>query len=187
MTDMETVLEKLIERISAYELMNHIIPGAVYLILADRFTSFTFLSEHLLANVILSYFTGVVIGRIGSLLLEGGMAKIKNKKCWFFLNRAPYKDYVQAEKQDKENKLQQLLAVNNMYRALASTALLLLVTILFDWGLYFIATESIIRRIVVLFACLCLLFLFLFSFRKQTNYIRARVEALNQDQSEAGK
>ena len=184
---MDTVFEKLIEQISAYEIMNHIIPGGVYLIFADRLTSFTFLTEHILANVILSYFAGVVIGRIGSLLIERGMERIKNPRCWFSLNRAPYKDYVQAEKQDNEHKLQQLLAANNMYRALAATALLLFMTVLFDWGMSFIAAGSIIRRIAVLFACLCLSFLFLLSFRKQTNYIRDRVESLNKGPSDTGE
>lgn len=181
---MDTVLEKLTENVSAYEIMNHIIPGGVYLILTDRFTSFTFLTEYILANIILSYFAGVVIGRIGSIFIERTMQKIKSEKCGFFLSRAPYEDFVRAEAKDSEHKLQQLSAVNNMYRALASASLMLFLTILFDWGVSFIPAESILRKIIILLVCLCLLFLFLFSFHKQTGYIRRRVEALNKSQTD---
>lgn len=182
---MDSVFEKLTEQISAYEIMNHIVPGGVYIILADRLTSFSLLTDRVLANIVLFYFAGVVLGRIGSLLLEGLMERIQNNKCWFYLNRTSYGDYVQAEEKDKEHRLHQLVMINNMFRALAAASLLLFATILFDWGISFFPTGILFRRITILIACLLLLCLFLFSFRKQTGYIRARVERLNESTPDA--
>lgn len=184
---MDTVFDKLTEWISAYEIMNHIVPGGVYIILADRLTSFSFLTEHILANIILFYFAGVILGRIGSLIIEGGMEKVQHEKCWFYIHKAPYKDFIQAENKDSARKLHQLLMVKNMYRTLAATAFSLFLTVLYDWGLSLLSAGNLFRRISILLTCLILLFLFLFSFRKQTRYIRLRVESLNENPTKGGK
>ena len=177
---MDSVFEKLAEQISAYEILNHIVPGAVYLILADRYTAFSLLTGHILADIILFYFAGVVIGRLGSLIIEDALRKIKNEKCWFFLKRAPYKEFIQAEEKDKLHKLQQLVTANNMYRSLASGAVLLFFTILFDWVLSFIPACSVLRKAAILDGCLILAVLFLCSMSKQSGRIKSRIDHLNE-------
>ena len=175
---MDSFLERIAEQISAYEIFNHIVPGAVYIILADRLTAFSFLTGRVLPDIIIFYFAGVVIGRIGSLLIEKALSHKGKKTGKTFLERAPYSDYLKAEKKDTEHKLNQLLTANNMYRSLASAAALLLLTVLAEWLLPFLPGGILTRRIVILVACILLVLLFLFSLRKQTGYIRLRVTHL---------
>lgn len=184
---MDSFLERIAEQISAYEIFNHIVPGAVYIILADRFTSFSFLTGRILPDIIIFYFAGVVIGRIGSLLLEKALSRKGKKTGKAFLERAPYRDYLKAEKKDAEHKLNQLLTANNMYRSLASAAALLLLSVLADWLLPVLPDGMLTRRIVILVACILLTLLFLFSLRKQTGYIARRVKHLTEDESDKGQ
>lgn len=183
---MDSFLEKIAEQISAYEIFNHIVPGAVYTILADRFTAFSFLTGRILPDIIIFYFAGVVIGRIGSLLIEKPLSHKGKRTGKAFLERAPYNDYLKAEKKDTEHKLNQLLTANNMYRSLASTSALLFFSVLADCLLPALPAGVVFRRIVILIACIPLILLFLFSLRKQTRYIAKRVDHLlkNSDDKE---
>ena len=185
---MDSFLERIAEQISSYEIFNHIVSGAVYIILADRFTAFSFLTGRILPDIIIFYFTVVVIGRIGSLLIEKPLSHKGKKTGKAFLERAPYSDYLKAEKKDTEHKLNQLLTTNNMYRSLISAAILLLLSVLADWLLPVLPGGMLTRRIVILVACILILvsLLFLFSLRKQTRYIAKRVGYLleNSDDKE---
>ena len=184
---MDSFLERIAEQISAYEIFNHIVPGAVYIILADRLTAFSFLTGRVLPDIIIFYFAGVVIGRIGSLLIEKALSHKGKKTGKTFLERAPYSDYLKAEKKDTEHKLNQLLTANNMYRSLASAAVFLLLSVLADWLLPVLPGGTIPRRIFILIVCVLLVLLFLFSLRKQTGYIAKRVQHMTKDEMDENK
>lgn len=178
---MDSFRERIADQISAYEIFNHIIPGAVYLILADRFTAFSLLTGYVITDIITFYFAGVVIGRIGSLLIEPAMDRIKNRKCLFFLDRAPYIEFIRAEGKDEQHKLQQLVMAHNMYRSLTAGTMLLLFTILFDWVWSIIPTCCVFRKVAILDICLFLALLFLCSMSKQSKRIKSRIDYLNEE------
>ena len=88
-----------------------------------------------------------------------------------FVRFAPYPDFVTASRID--DKIEMLSEQNNVYRTLASTFLCLTLLGLADWLL---ATLPALNAYRVQVAVLLLLALFIWSYRKQTNYVAARVK-----------
>ena len=64
---MESALNNVIEKISSYEIFNNIIPGVIYSVFTEKLTDFHITTENVFMNIVLLYFIGLVIGRIGSI------------------------------------------------------------------------------------------------------------------------
>lgn len=163
-------MSDILDKISSYNIFNYLLPGTLFAVTADRYSSYSFIHDNALVAVFLYYFIGLVISRFGSLLIEPLLKKIG------FLTFAEYSKFVSVSKVDK--KLDELSEANNMYRTLCSLFLSLLVLMAFDWlaGIYSVLRISAPYAVVV-----GLLVLFLFSYRKQTNYITKRVNSINKN------
>lgn len=158
-------MKELVDKLSSYNIFNYLLPGIVFVVLADVTTSFKFVQKDIVLGVFLYYFIGLIISRIGSIILEPILRLIK------FVNFASYADFVSASKEDKS--LEVLSEANNMYRTLCSVLLLLITLIIFDW---FSSYFSFLRRWSTTLLIFGLLVLFLFSYRKQTQYITKRIQ-----------
>lgn len=169
---MSNAFEKILERISAYELLNNIIPGTIYVVLAEKLTPFKIQTGEIWSDLVLYYFIGVIIGRIGSLVIEKFL-KWRKK-----LNFAPYPDYVQAEQKDK--MVRELSTINNMYRTYTAVAFCLLLTVIFSfvWGL--IRGLDLSKPAVIVVGCLILMVIFGKSYIKQSDYVAGRVKKINE-------
>lgn len=166
-------MEKIFEKITAYDFLNSFIPGAIYVVLADRITRFSILSDDIFTNTVTIFFAGLVIGRIGSLIIEPLFRHIRiNGKP--FLNYSSYSDYVEAEKIDDTGIIRNLSTINNMYRSISTAMMCLLFTILVSdlWDVFLLDKLSWI----ILGTVFVLLVIFLFSYKKQTKYIKSRVD-----------
>ncbi|MGO5315167.1 hypothetical protein ACTQ1O_12315 [Bilifractor sp. LCP21S3_A7] len=182
---MEEIFKNLFEKISSYDLLNNFIPGAVFVVLADRFTTWNLMDHSICVNIVIFYVAGLIISRIGSLIIEpilrhepkGYDKNVKPKKP--FVNFAPYYDLQDAEKIDP--KIDTLSMTNNVYRTFISLCLCLAVTIILNAIFPKFWTYALSRVI----GCGSLMILFIFSYRKQTDYIRRRVyKALGKKDSE---
>ncbi len=159
-------MKELLDKISSYNLFNYLFPGILFAVLSKEITIYSFLQENLIIGVFVYYFIGLVVSRIGSLIIEPILKKLS------FLKFADYKDFISASQTD--SKIELLSEINNMYRTLTSLFILLLLLklyeliesnlpILKDWNSYILLA--------------LLLFMFLFSYRKQTNYIIKRIKS----------
>ncbi len=160
------VVTKLLDKISAYQVVNYIIPGSVLCVLLKHMVGYDIIAFSMIENVIICYFVGLVNSRLGSLILRPIL-----KKCRL-VKDAPYDDFVRVEKYDA--KLTVLSDINNVFRSFASVMLVLLIA----YGIKHI--EIIEKYIITNFnwiAILFLLILFVFSIRKQTKFVKDRVEA----------
>lgn len=160
------VVTKLLDKISAYQVVNYIIPGSVLCVLLKHMVGYDIIAFSMIENVIICYFVGLVNSRLGSLILRPIL-----KKCRL-VKDAPYDDFVRVEKYDA--KLTMLSDINNVFRSFASVMLVLLIA----YGIKHI--EIIEKYIITNFnwiAILFLLILFVFSIRKQTKFVKDRVEA----------
>lgn len=160
------VVTKLLDKISAYQVVNYIIPGSVLCVLLKHMVGYDIIAFSMIENVIICYFVGLVNSRLGSLILRPIL-----KKCRL-VKDAPYDDFVSVEKYDA--KLTMLSDINNVFRSFASVMLVLLIA----YGIKHI--EIIEKYIITNFnwiAILFLLILFVFSIRKQTKFVKDRVEA----------
>lgn len=158
-------MKELVEKLTSYNLFNYLLPGTVFSVLADSVTGYSFIQANLFIAFFAYYFTGLVISRIGSLILEPILRKIG------FVKFAPYDDFVRCSEQDK--KLEVLSEANNSYRTLATVfvalGILKFAELIFDHTKIPEWTAHISLSIF-------LLGLFLFSFRKQTTYIKNRID-----------
>jgi hypothetical protein len=159
-------MKELIAKISSYNLFNYLFPGVVFVALSNALTTYSFVQDNLLVAAFLYYFIGLVISRFGSLVVEPLLKKLH------FLRFADYDDFVSASRSDPQ--IEVLSEANNTYRTLCSTFLLLLLLMLYDWlaqSLAFLRDSKTTVLLIVL-----LLVTFLFSYRKQTKYIKKRVD-----------
>jgi len=163
-------MDALLDKISSYNIFNYLLPGSVFAVAADVLTSFRFLQEDIVVGLFLYYFFGLVISRIGSLMIEPGLKAVR------FINFVDYGKFVKASKGDPA--IEVLSETNNMYRTLCALILVLLGVVLFDrfapalpWlmdGLPYIVGTA-------------LLVLFLFAYRKQTAYTAKRVSKVAEE------
>ncbi len=159
-------MKDLLEKLSTYNLFNYLFPGVVFVVLVEELTDYSFIQPNIVLGVFLYYFIGLVISRVGSLVVEPFL------KWTSFLKFADYKDYVAASKKDERVEL--LSEVNNTYRTLcACFGLLILLKFIEVLGRKFSVPQSWEFFILVVI----LLVVFLLSYKKQTDYVKKRVDA----------
>lgn len=163
-------LDKFIDKLSSYNLLNNLIPGSVFCYLLQHICFVDVLSNSVVENLFIYYFIGMVLSRVGSILIEPIAKKVR------LVSYADYNDYIIASKTDK--KIDILLETSNLYRTIAAGGLLIIVV-----KLYMIAEQNveIFSHLTPYIIAVALLIIFLLSFRKQTEYIKKRVNKAIKD------
>ncbi len=159
-------MKDILSKISSYNLFNYLLPGIIFAVLAERITVYKIIQSDIIVGLFLYYFLGLVISRIGSLIIEPAMKKVS------FVKFASYKDYVSVSAKDPT--LETLSEVNNMYRTLCALFLMLLATKAFESITMCVNMSGKISAYILF---VVLLVLFALSYRKQTKYITKRIEA----------
>ena len=159
-------MKELIDKLTTYNLFNYLLPGVVFVIFADKLIGYSLIQENNVIGVFLYYFIGMTVSRFGSVIIEPILRTLK------FLKYKDYSSFVAASKKDA--KIDLLSEVNNTYRTIVATFVSVLVLkaykLLED-------TYTISATLNSLLIIVLILLLYLFSYRKQTNYVRKRVEA----------
>lgn len=160
-------MKDLLDKLSSYNIINYLLPGIVFVALCESLTTFSFVQKDIVLGAFLYYFIGLVISRIGSLIIEPSFKYIK------LVQYAKYENFVTASNED--NKLEVLSEVNNMYRTFCSLFLVIsLIKIYEKISSYFPGLSIWNTEILIVF----FLILFCLSYRKQTEYITKRVNKL---------
>jgi len=158
-------MKDLLDKLSSYNIFNYLFPGVLFAVLADKLTSYKLLIDNVVIGVFVYYFLGLVVSRVGSLILEPLLKQIR------ILHFTPYEDYVRASKLD--GKIELLSEINNMYRTLSSVFICLL--FLYFYG-FLEKKYTVISDYSLVLAIILLMILFVFSYRKQSDYIKVRVK-----------
>lgn len=159
-------MESLLNRISSYNILNNIIPGAVFVYFLSVLDMGTAPSDNVIERVILYYFCGIIVSRVGSLVIEPVFLKLK------LISYKSKSEYIEATKND--DLIAILLENNNIYRSFAGLFLVLLIS----KGYVLVAHHFCIsREISTGLVLLALLLLFAGSFRKQTKHLGSRIDA----------
>jgi len=160
-------MKEILDKLSSYHLFNYLLPGVLFAIISKYGINLDLIVENNFIGAFLYYFIGMVVSRIGSILIEPALKKVK------FIKFADYKRFVLASKQDE--KIELLSEVNNTYRTLISMlSLLVLLKIYKHYNLAYWHIPHKVSFPIILFL---LLVLFLYSYRKQTSYITKRIDA----------
>ena len=164
-------MKDLIDKLSSYNIFNYFLPGILFVGLAEKVASSSLIQENLMIGLFLYYFIGLIISRIGSLILEPFLKLIK------FVRFADYEDYVMASKSDP--KIDLFSEQNNMYRTLCSLFIMLILFKIFDSIKDTLPWNDDTSSFILL---LGVLVMFLFSYRKQTEYIVKRIKATQKEE-----
>jgi len=159
-------MRELLDKLSSYNIFNYLLPGIVFVVFAGKLTHYSLVQPDIVLGAFLYYFIGLVISRIGSLVIEPVLKKIS------FVKFAEYKDFVASAKSDP--KLEILSESNNSYRTLSAMFLLLIALRIYE------KVSGYFPRLVIWDAAVVvvlLFFMFLFAYRKQTRYITQRIGA----------
>lgn len=157
-------MQDIINKISSYNFFNNLLPGILFVVVANGTTSYSFIQKDIIIGFFVYYFIGLVISRFGSLIIEPILKKIS------FLKFAGYEDFISASKKDSQIYI--FSEVNNMYRTFCSTFVLLILLKIYN----FISLKFIIlERLDLYFLVILILLMFLFAYRKQTQYITKRI------------
>lgn len=161
---MSNLIESMAEKVSAYQIFNFLLPGAVFVAAFGHVSGHALVSGNVVVDLIVVYFTGMTLSRVGSLMIEPIC------KWTRIVTYANYEDYLEAVKRDAI--IPTLLQENNTYRTLAATFLALLFVKI---ALYFQSRLTSTNLHLNWLWLIALFVLFLLSYRKQTAYIRKRV------------
>ncbi len=158
-------MQDLLGKISSYNLFNYLFSGVLFVVLSAALTTHSFIQKDIVIGIFLYYFIGLVMSRIGSLIIEPIL------KLFSFVKLASYSDFIIALK--KDHGLDILSEVNNVYRTLISVCVSVIFLMLYDLlKMEFPWFQGYETYLLLLF----LMFLFLFAYRKQTGYITRRIK-----------
>lgn len=164
-------MKELIDKLSSYNIFNFLFPGVLFVVLLGKTTNYNLVQDNIAVGVFLYYFIGLIINRIGSLVIEPVL------KFVGFIKYKQANDFRRAS--TIHPRILLFLEVNNMFRALCALFLILAAIVISEklgFSIDFSNSSVQITSLLVLFVLL------LFSYRKQTRIIYDRIEdVLNDD------
>lgn len=159
-------MDKFLERISSYNILNNLIPGTIFVWMCDVLDIFSISEQAIIEKIFVYYFCGIVVGRVGSLFVESIIKLFYRKKAF----HTPHAQYIEACNCDK--KIEELNAISNMYRTFISVV----VCVLFAKVYAILKDKIVFLQEANIFIILGFLFvLFLLSYMKQVKYIKSRI------------
>lgn len=162
-------MKDLLDKLSSYNIFNYLLPGVLTALVLSQLTQVNVLQSDIVVGVFVYYFVGLVVSRVGSLLIEPALKKIG------FVKFANYSSYIRASKSDQT--IETLSEVNNMYRTL--TSMFVCVSVIYSYE-YIISKFPAVEGSGTPLLMTALFILFLTSYRKQTAYIKSRCEESGQ-------
>ena len=153
-------MSEFLQKLSTYNIFNYLFPGIVFTILLKQYTEIDLIMNDLVLGMFLYYFFGLVLSRIGSILIEPIL------RCTRIVQFSDYSRFIQASKLD--NKIELLSEVNNMYRTIIAMLIVL----------FAILTCKHSATCHVTLGLLSLIILFILSYRKQTSFITKRIDEI---------
>lgn len=159
-------MEQLAAKISGYHLVSYALTGAVLILSYGALHDFT-VSDSIPIQLGIAYAIGLAVSRIGSLIFELFLKKIK------VIKYASYEDYIVADNSDP--KVSQLAEQSAFYRTLSTGYICIGFISIFDNMRPIKFDISNISETIIYFIASIL---FLFAYRKQNDFVYKRVLAV---------
>ena len=157
-------MKAILEKLSAYNIFSYLLPGLLFVSLGERLTSFSLIQRSWIVGIVLYYFIGLVISRVGSLIVKPVLERIG------FVKEAPYADYVEASESD--SRIGILSAQNNLFRTLCAMCIMLMGLKIGEKVMGILPWGADVYDFIFLVGLFVLL---LFSYRKQARDVVRRV------------
>ena len=157
-------MKEIIEKVSSYNIFNNLYPGVVFIVLICQITTYDIPINNEVILLFLSYFTGMILSRIGSVAIEPIIDKMK------LYEKQPYKEYINAVQKDA--KIETLLESSNTFRTLISTIVSILIVKIYNLIEIKFSIDVTLKIYIFL---VIVLIIFVISFIKNTNFIIKRI------------
>lgn len=151
-------MSELLQKLSTYNIFNYLFPGVVFVILLNRYTEINLVVDDVILGMFLYYFFGLVLSRIGSILIEPILRFTK------IVQFSDYARFIRASKLD--DKIELLSEVNNMHRTIIAMLVVLLAISICNGSVTCLLTAGLLGIVT----------LFILSYRKQTSFITKRID-----------
>ena len=161
-------MKEIVEKISSYNILNNLFPGIIFAVIASKITTYNFIIPNDVLGVFVYYFIGMIMSRIGSLLVENVLRRVR------LIKFKPYRDYITASQYD--DKIEILSETNNTYRTIIATMITLIMV-----KLYNLLSEYLQLCIEVDFivSATVIIIIFIIAYKKQVLFISKRIDAAN--------
>ena len=166
-------MKAVVEKLSAYSIFGYLLPGSLFVILGERLTSFSLIQRSWIVGIVLYYFIGLVISRVGSLIVKPVLERIG------FVKDVPYEDYVEDSKSD--SKIDILSTQNNLFRTLCAMVMMLIGLKIGEKVIGILPWGADVYDFIMLAG---LFVLFLFSYRKQAQVVLRRGRSAQKKEQE---
>lgn len=153
-------MEKIIEKMEIYQFLNYIFPGVIFGTIFTRIIGENFFDSNIVIAIIEYYFIGLVLSRIGSIIVKPILEKLK------IINFEQYNEFLKCGKKDEKIDLLQREA--NQFRTYIATFICL-----FFIELILCIINKKFYKTILLF--IGLVWLFEKSYQKQTEFIVKRI------------
>lgn len=160
-------MENLINSISKYQLAINLIPGYIFAILLQRYAHIVLLEGDVLQDAFVSYFVGLVIGRVGSIVVDGLMKSFN--KTYRFAPR--YYKKIMAEQID--HKIETLDRQCTIYRNCCAGCCCVIIGIIINC---LFGDGSFLSSGKYIFIFFILTILLVKAMDKQYNYVIKRIQ-----------
>lgn len=165
-------MNDLLAKLSSYNIFNYLFPGALFVFAMEYLGGLTIKPPNVVVEAFVYYFIGMTISRVGSLLVEGLYLKLG------LVEYADYRAYVAAKSKDKD--IAMFLEQNNVYRTMVALIICLVTTngviLLIDW-------LELPKQLGIASLLTAAFVIYSQSYRKQTMFIKKRVEIANNTNS----
>ncbi|MBI2109426.1 MAG: hypothetical protein HYT93_04635 [Parcubacteria group bacterium] len=153
-------MKDLLNKITSYNLFNYLLPGVLFVVALEKFTSYSLIHPDIIIGIFVYYFAGLVVSRFGSLVIEPILKDIS------FVKSFDGDKLVTLARTDE--KINIYTEANNMYRTFIALFVLVLLVRVYELYIpgYPFLSEYGLHILFVL-----LLIVFLFSYRKQSEQL----------------
>lgn len=155
-------METFFNKIEAYNIFNFLFPGIIFASILTFLIEENIYSSSLIIATFEYYFTGLVLSRIGSIVINPILEKTK------IIKKEKYKNFICKE--EKDTKIEILQREANQYRTFVAVFICLLLVEIY------ICIFVDISKINTIIYFIILIIIFVLSYRKQTNFIIQRIK-----------
>lgn len=157
-------MNEIVAKISSYNIFNNLVPGAILSFLLSEFGIYKLDASSIVVDVVVYYFLGMIMGRVGSIILDPILIKFG------IVKKGEYNEFIDAS--IKDEKILTLLESGNMYRTIFAVIIFCLIAKNVKMASTLWLSEDLSQNLVLA----VLAVLFLLSYRKQSYFISRRVD-----------
>ncbi len=159
--------------LSNFRVVSSLVPGAALCIFINDFLKVNILKDEVILNLFIFYTVGVVVGRVGSIIIEPLF------ESFGIIDKENYPDYIDAE--IKNPKVSTIDEISRFYRSLTTLMMFIIVGIVIEYPMKMYPMTNVLVMHIV---SVLMLILMIKSYSKQSKYTAKRIKKVLEEENE---